>query len=94
MSGVSDEKLDKLLSEWFKLKAQINMFQKREADIKELINDIMREENKRMLQTENYLVSKRNQKRTGVSQKDIPEDVWNRYSKTTEFSVFQLKRLN
>ena len=90
----SNERMDKLLGEWFKIKAQKSLLEKRESDIKELVNDIMRNENKKLIQTDNFYVSKISQRRSGISQRDVPEDVWNRYAKKTEFSVFKLKRLN
>lgn len=92
-SGVSDDKLEKLLNEWSKVKHQISQLDQREKDIKELITDIMSEEKTTTLFTDNYKVTKKTQRRSHLSQKDVPEDVWKKYSKTTEFSVFYLKRV-
>ena len=41
---ISDEKLEKLLAEWSKAKHQIAQLEAREKDIKELISDIMKED--------------------------------------------------
>jgi hypothetical protein len=89
-----DERLDKLLHEWYKIKAQVSLLEKREADIKELVTDLMNQQGRRMIQTQNFVVSKRTQKRSGISQRDVPEEIWNRYSKKIEYGVFSLKRLN
>ena len=91
---LSPERLDRIFSEWVKIKAQKSLLEKREADIKEIINDIMREEGKVVLSTENYHVSKIKQHRTGITKGDVPEDIWTRYSKRSEFDAFRLKRLN
>lgn len=92
-SGVSDEKLEKLLAEWSKVKHQISQLEHREQDIKELISDIMKEEKTTSLYTENYKVSKKIQSRSHLSQKDVPRDIWDKYSKKIEYPVFHLKRI-
>lgn len=92
-SDISDEKLEKLLSEWSKAKHQIAKLEAREKDIKSLVADIMKEEDTSTLYTENYKVTRRNQNRSCISQKDVPEDIWVKYAKKTTFPVFYLKRV-
>lgn len=92
-TDISDEKLEKLLSEWSKAKHQIAKLEAREKDIKQLVSDIMKEDDTSSIYTENYKVTKRNQSRSCISQKDVPEDIWNKYSKKTSFLVFNLKRV-
>jgi predicted phage-related endonuclease len=92
-SSITEEKLDDLLREWSKVKRQISELEGREKSIKELIVDIMKEEGVDSLYTDNYGVVKRIQKRLSVSQKDLPDDIWKRYAKSTEFPVFYLKRV-
>lgn len=92
-SNISDEKLEDLMKEWSKVKRQISELEDREKSIKELVTDIMKEEDVNSLYTDNYKVVRKIQKRSTVSQKDLPEDIWKKYSKTSEFPVFYLKRV-
>lgn len=90
---ISDDKLEDLMKEWSKVKRQISELDDREKSIKALVTDIMKDENVSSLYTENYKVERKIQRRSTVSQKDLPEDVWKKYSKTSEFPVFYLKRI-
>ena len=92
-SGISDEKLEKLLSEWSKVKHQMSQLEERERSIKELVTDIMKEDKTNILHTENYKVTKKVQKRSHLSQRDVPPDIWDKYSKIIEYPVFYLKRV-
>lgn len=92
-SDISDEKLDELMKEWSKVKRQISDLEIREKSIKEFISDIMKDEGISSLNTDNYQVTRRLQKRSTVSQKDLPEEIWKKYSKTSEFPVYYLKRI-
>ncbi len=90
--SVSSEELEKLLSEWSKIKQQLSQLETKEKKMKQLVEDIMSDEKTNKLDSENYSVTKRIQKRSQVSQKDLPSDLWLKYSKTSEFSVLYLKR--
>ena len=92
-SDISDERLDDLMREWTKVKRNISELEDREKSIKALVTDIMKDEKVDSLYTDNYKVVRKTQKRSTVSQKDLPEELWRKYSKTSEFPVFYLKRL-
>lgn len=92
-SNISDERLEDLMREWSKVKRNISELEDREKSIKALVTDIMKDEKVDSLYTDNYKVVRKIQRRSTVSQKDLPEDIWKKYSKTSEFSVFYLKRV-
>ena len=92
-SNISDEKLEDLMKEWSKVKRNISELEEREKSIKELVSDIMKDESVDSLYTDNYKVVRKIQKRSTVSQKDLPDDIWKKYSRISEFPVFYLKRL-
>ncbi|MDD4931764.1 MAG: hypothetical protein PHG66_06510 [Candidatus Colwellbacteria bacterium] len=92
-SSISDERLDDLMKEWSKVKRNISELEDREKSIKALVTDIMKDENVDSLYTDSYNVVRKIQKRSTVSQKDLPEEIWRKYSKTSEFPVFYLKRV-
>jgi len=90
---ISEEKLDELMKEWSKVKRQASEIEQREKSIKELISDIMKDKDTSVLSTENYQVVRKIQKRSSVSQKDLPPEIWDKYSKLSEFPVYYLKRV-
>ena len=90
--SVSDENLDRLLSEWSKIKKQMNSLEQREVDIKKFISDMMDERKKSTLDTDNYQVKRRLQKKSHIKKDDVPNDIWNKYSVNSEYFVYTLKR--
>ncbi len=90
---LSEQELDTLLNEWSKVKSQKSKLEEREEKIKKLVMDIMDKQDTNKLYSDNYEVTHREQKRSFISQKDLPEDLWEKYKKTTKFSVVTLKRL-
>lgn len=93
LSNIDKERLQRLLAEWSRIKYQMIQLEARKNDIKEIVNDIMTQENENNLTIEDYIITRKLQKRSFISKKDIPTDLWSRYSKTTEFNVFQIKRI-
>ena len=89
---VSDENLERLLSEWAKIKRQMSSLEQREADIKKFIADVMDERKKNILDTENFQVKRRLQKKTHVKKSDVPTDIWNKYSVFSEYYMYTLKK--
>ena len=92
-SDISDDKLEDLMREWSKVKRQLYEIEEREKSIKSLVADIMNEKDTESIYTDNYKVTKKIQQRSTVSQKDLPEEIWKKYSKVSTFPVYYLKRL-
>lgn len=88
-----DEKLDKLLNEWSKIKHQTSQLEQREKKIKELVAEIMNENKSDTIYSENYKVTRRIQNKTHVSQQDVPQEIWEKYAKKSSFPAFYLKRV-
>lgn len=89
---ISEEKLEKLLAEWAKLKRQLSALEQREEDIKKFICEVMDDRKKNMLDTENYQVKRRLQKKSHIKKSDVPTDIWSKYSSNSEFFVYTLKK--
>lgn len=90
--SVSPEKLEELFKEWKSIKKQISNLETREDEIKELIKDLMKEVRSDRLKGLSYVVEQKTQTRSTISKKDVPEDVWDKYSKTSTCKVLYLKR--
>lgn len=92
--SVSPEKLEELFKEWKSIKKQMSELETRETEIKDLIKDLMREVRSDRLKGLKYVVEQKSQSRTTMSKKDVPEDIWEKYSKTSTCKVLYLKRLD
>lgn len=90
---VSDEKLDELMRDWSKVKSKISELEEREKSIKDLITNIMNDNKSDILTTENYNVKRRYMEKSTISKKDVPNDIWEKYSKISKYSAMYLKRL-
>lgn len=90
---VSDEKLDELMRDWSKVKSKISELEEREKSIKDLITNIMNDNKSDTLTTENYNVKRRYMEKATISKKDVPNDIWEKYSKISKYSAMYLKRL-
>ena len=91
MSNLVD--LDILLKEWYHLKKDKSKLDDREEEIKSIINKIMKKEKTNKLEGEDFVVTKKYQKKKYLSKNIVPEDIWDKYKKETEYSVLYLKRL-
>ena len=57
---------------------------------KKFADKVMRAEGKKSMESKYYRVTKRLQERRTMSQKNIPNDIWDKYSKKTEFEAYYL----
>lgn len=92
--SLSTDKLEELFKEWKKVKKEISLLESREQEIKDVIKDLMKEVGSDKLKGINYYVEKKRQVRTTISKKDVPEDIWEKYSKDSTCEVLYLKRFD
>ena len=85
--------LDDILSEWYKLKKNLKQLQEREDQIKKIVRVIMNNERSDKLKSDDYQVSKRTMNKTFLTKHDLPEELWNKYSKKKSIEALYLKRL-
>lgn len=90
---VSDEDLEQLFSQWSKLKKTATELEEKEKQIKKAISNLMDDDETDSLFSDTYTVKRRIQKRRTLSQKDVPEDIWQKYSKEVKFPVYTLKKI-
>ncbi len=90
--SMSEKYLEDLLNEWTKIKEQLSKLEEKQDKIKKLVGRMMDEEKETSFETDSYRVSRRTQTRKSVAQKDLPKDIWDKYSKETTFPVFTVKR--
>ena len=85
--------VDELLENWWKYREIKLEAEKKLGKYKKKIEKIMERENSNKIQSGKYVVSKRKTHATRLSKQNVPEDIWERYSTTTEYNTFTIKEV-
>ncbi len=83
--------INELLENWWKYRKIKLEADKKIKKYKKKIERIMDRENSNKIQSEKYVVSKRKTHATRLSKQHVPENIWERYSTTTEYNIFTIK---
>ena len=84
--------IENLLNKWYEAKQEISMLEKKIEKYKEVADSIMNKTNSDVLSSSKYSLSKREMNKTTIGKKDLPEDIWNRYSKETFYNAFYISK--
>lgn len=90
MSSVSDDKLSLLLEKWHETKKQIAELEAKCEKYKIIADKILDYKDTNILTDKYFILRRREIKRNTVSKKDLPADIWNRYSKETSYTSYYL----
>lgn len=85
--------VNELLENWWKYREIKLEAEKKLGKYKKKIEKIMERENSNKIQSGKYIVSKRKTHATRLSKQNVPEDIWERYSTTTEYNTFTIKEV-
>lgn len=85
--------VDELLENWWKYREIKLEAEKKLGKYKKKIEKIMERENNNKIQSGKYVVSKKKTHATRLSKQNVPADIWERYSTTTEYNTFTIKKL-
>ena len=83
--------VNELLDNWWKYRKMKLEAEKKVNKYKKKIEKIMERENSNKIQNKKYVVSKRKTHTTRLSKQHVPENIWERYSTTTEYNIFTIK---
>ncbi len=87
-----DRELENLFNKWNEIKQEIKNLEKKEEKIKRIFQDIMLDRNVNVLQTSEWKVTKRSQNIPRLLKKDVPTDIWKRYSTVSSFDALYLSK--
>ena len=71
---------DKLINDWKNIKDEIAKLQKESDRYKRKVENIMENTGKTILKGTKYTIKKRHQQNNRMIKKDVPEDIWDKYS--------------
>jgi hypothetical protein len=89
-----NEEIEELLNNWNKIKENISMLEKKMEQCKHTAEKLMDNNNTDKLDSKLYTLERRELNRTSISKKDLPEEIWNRFSKESFYNVFYLTQKN
>jgi hypothetical protein len=83
--------LEQTLDKWYKNKDIITALEKKVKKYREKIEKYMDENGLNKLELQNFKLKRTIQNRRGISKKDVPKDIWDKYSKETSYYVYNLE---
>ena len=87
-----NEDIENLLSKWHEAKQEIAGLEKKIEKYKSIATNIMDKENVDILTSNNFVLNRKDQNRTTISRKDLPEEIWNTYCKELFYHVFYISK--
>lgn len=79
-----------LLDNWYKTKQEISILEKKCEKYKKVAEKLMSQTQKNTLKSTSYSLKKIDISKHTISKNDVPDEIWNKYSKRTSYSSFYL----
>jgi hypothetical protein len=89
-----DIDIDDLLSNWYKTKQEITLLEQKCEKYKKVAEKIMCQKEKDVLKSDSYSLKKIDIVRSTISKNDVPNDIWEKYSKKSSYSSYYLSALD
>jgi hypothetical protein len=83
--------LKETIEDWYQLKRRLNDLEKRIDQNRDKIIKYMDENNVDTVLTEDLIVKRIDTERESISKKDIPADLWSKYSKKTKSHMYRIQ---
>ena len=87
---MSNQDLKDIIEDWYILKKKLKDIEKKIDSNREIIIDYMERNSIDKVITDNYIIKKKNMEREYIAKKDLPSDVWNRYSRKMNYSSYKI----
>ena len=89
-----EENIDDILENWYNAKNQITKLENDIILYKKKCDLIMDKKNIDVIVNKTYVLKKKEMNRTTISKKDLPIDIFNRYSKESFCNAFYITKIN
>lgn len=87
---MSIQDLKEIIEDWYILKKKLKDIEKKIDSNRNIIIDYMERNSIDKVITDNYIVKKKNMDREYITRKDLPSDLWNRYSRKMNYSIYKI----
>ena len=89
---MSLEEINTLIDKWYETKTQISSLEAKLDKYKKYVSKIMDNNNTNSISNKKYKISRKKMSRDIISKKDIPTDLWSKYSKKTTYDSYYLTK--
>jgi hypothetical protein len=93
MNNLNENDIDNLLSKWYETKQEIALLEKKCDKYKKVAEKVMVNTNKNIINNGIYSLQKKNITKNTISKGDLPIDIWNKFSKNTNYSAFYISKI-
>ena len=87
-----NDDIENLLNKWYSAKQELSQLEKKIEKYKVLAENLMNKENTDEISSDNYILKRKELNRTTIGKKDLPEDIWDRYSKELFYNAFYISK--
>lgn len=92
MSVYDQDTISDLLERWDNAKKNLATTEARIEKYKKLAKRIMVKNGTNIIESGSYSLNKQAISRNSIAKIDVPEEIWNRYSKSSSYEAFYLKK--
>jgi hypothetical protein len=84
--------IDDTLRNYAEYKIKQDLIEKKMVKLRKQLKDVVSSMPDKKYQNQQHCVSIVSSKRSGISKKDVPSDVWGKYSVTTKFEMLVVRK--
>jgi hypothetical protein len=87
---INEKDIEDLLEKWHKTKKDISDLEAKCDKYKKLAEKILTTTGANSVSSSTYKLTRKNMSRETLAKKDVPTDVWNKYSRKVEYSAYYI----
>jgi hypothetical protein len=91
---MSNTDIYSLLQKWSEAKNEIINLEKKIEKYKRIATSIMDQQGNNTVSSDDYTLRRKEMSRTTISKKNVPQDIWNKYSKLSKYKAYYLSEKN
>lgn len=90
---MSESDIERDIERYLSLKEELSSLEKKVDKYKQRVEEYMEKNKKDKLMYDKYIVTRNLTKRSTISKKNVPSDIFNRYSTETSYYVYNFKKI-
>lgn len=87
---MSNSDIKMLIEEWYYFKKKVKDIESKLDECKESVITYMERNDIDTLKTDDYIVKKYEMERENITKKDLPSDLWEKYSRKTTTKMYKI----
>ena len=92
MSVYDKDTTDELLQRWDSAKKDLADVEARIEKYKKLAKKIMVKTGSNVIESSSYTLNRQEISRNSISKNDVPRDIWDKYSKSSSYDAYYLRK--